>query len=254
MRGLTDPCARRAHFFLPQGEALSAPHSLFPREKRTGRLAVQEKSARGSEDECPTGRCNVPPGPPPGWVRALSASPVKHPATHFGYAARGCGGGRVPRSKAPPRPGESGEWPGAHRVEFGNENTRPPSFVPEVGGGAAPSAGGRNRERVLPPKRSRGGSGARRIAPAAFGDFWPVKSRAPAPARGGNPARSRGLIRGQRPISPSVGYADSSLVRGRQDAASEKQAEPMDPIPQSALRRPAPFTQGGLIRSRLSAE
>ena len=29
LRGLTDPCARRAHFFLPQGEVLSAPHSLF---------------------------------------------------------------------------------------------------------------------------------------------------------------------------------------------------------------------------------
>ena len=27
-----------------------------------------------------------------------------------------------------------------------------------------------------------------------------------------------------------------------------------NPIPQSALRRPAPFTQGGLVRSRLSAE
>ena len=44
-----------------------------------------------------------------------------------------------------------------------------------------------------PPERSRGGSGARRIAPAAFGDFWPDKSRAPVPARGGYfPRRWRG--------------------------------------------------------------
>ena len=160
MRGLTDPCARRAHFFLPQGEALSAPHSLFPREKRTGRLAVQEKSARGSEDECPTGRCNVPPGPPPGWVRALSASPVKHPATHFGYAARGCGGGRVPRSKAPPRLGESGEAPGAHRDNFGSENPRLPSLVQRKEG-AASSAGGGTAHGLSPgekPWRVRGTS------------------------------------------------------------------------------------------------
>ncbi len=48
--------------------------------------------------------------------------------------------------------------------------------------------------RTGPPlERSRGGSGARRIAPAAFGDFWPDKSRAPVPARGGYfPRRWRG--------------------------------------------------------------
>ena len=53
---LTNLCGQRPHLFLPQGEALSAPHSLFPREKRTGRLAVQEKSARGNEDNCHSGR------------------------------------------------------------------------------------------------------------------------------------------------------------------------------------------------------
>ena len=106
---LTYFCSQRPRFFLPQGEASSAPHSLFPREKRTGRLAVQEKSARGMEDECPTGRLDAPPGPPDSPVRAIPARPVNHPATHFGYAARGCGGGRVPRSKAPPQLGESGE-------------------------------------------------------------------------------------------------------------------------------------------------
>ena len=85
-------------------------------------------------------------------MRALPTSLVNHQATHFGYAARGCGGGRVPRSKAPPQLGENSEKPGAHRVLFGSEMPRLPSLVQRKEG-AASSAGGGTAHGLSPGKK-----------------------------------------------------------------------------------------------------
>ena len=183
----------------------------FAAEKRTGRLAVQEKSARGMEDECHSGRLDAPPGPP---SRHFCGNAVRH---RTAGRARFDGGTMFPRkpllfgrgilARSTTRLPTLGTLPGG-----AGEAASPVPKLPRSLGRAAsdrafsvrgsaasvpaprpssrrwgdcPFGGGRNRARFLPPKRSRGGSGARRIAPAAFGDFWPVKSRAPVPARGG---------------------------------------------------------------------
>ena len=104
---------------------------------------------------------------------------------------------------------------GALQAWFGSEIPRPPSFV-QWKEGAASSAGGGTAHGPSPgekPWRVRGTPAPRvrrnpqgvpvwgdrgsqipgvptkqdvlwGITPAAFGDFWPVKSRAPVPARG----------------------------------------------------------------------
>ena len=199
-RGLTRFCARRAHFFLPQGEALSAPHSLFPGKKERAAWRSKRKAPGGFKAECHRGRLDVPPGPPPCWVGAFPANPVNHPAPHFGYAARGCGGGRVPRSKAPPRLGENSEKPGAHRDNFGSEIPRPPSLVQRKEG-AASSAGGGTAHGPSPgekPWRVRGTSDCP-------GGFWRLlagqKSR-PRPRPWADIFRTLcGLISGQWPLT-----------------------------------------------------
>ena len=46
-RGLTHPCGQGPHFFLPQGEASSAPHSLFAAKRERAAGAVQERKRQG---------------------------------------------------------------------------------------------------------------------------------------------------------------------------------------------------------------
>ena len=54
--------------------------------------------------------------------------------------------------------------------------------------------------------------------------------------------------------SPRLRPVAAFLVPARGRNRSFQASGTGNPIPQSALRRPAPFTQGGLVRSRLSAE
>ena len=83
--------------------------------------------------------------------------------------------------------------------------------------------------RTGPPlERSRGGSGARRIAPAAFGDFWPVKSRASVPARGRTPPRIRADLLAAKGRCPR-------LRRGKSGAAFRRDRIAASPHKKSAL-------------------
>ena len=191
--GRADECRRPT-----QGACVSGDRSLFNQTgpplrraqwgtKRTGRWSgPRENAPGGTEDACHRGRLTVPPGPPISWVRALPTSPINHQAPHFGYAARGCGGGRVPRSKAPPQLGENGEKPGAHRVSFGSEKPRP--RLSSKGRRGPPLRRGEGPRTGPPPERSRAGSG--RPAEASrwlLGTFGQTKVPPPSPPAAGTP-------------------------------------------------------------------
>ena len=201
----------------PRGVLSSPPFSFHAKRERAAG-AVQERTRQGHGSPMPYMKRERAPGPPQSWVGALPASSVNHLALHFGYAARGCGGGRVHRFKAPPRFGESG----ARRAftELNSAARFPASRPSSKGRRGPPLRRGEGPRTGHPPKRSRGGSGARQrrecgatrrdppvwgdrgsqilgapakrdvlwgITPVAFGDFWPDKSRAPRPRPvGGN--------------------------------------------------------------------
>ena len=162
----------------------------------------------------PQRKAGCAPWTPPCLVGALPESLVNHSASHFGYAARGCGGGRVPRSKAPPQLGENSEKMGALQAWFGSEIPRPPSFV-QWKEGAASSAGGGTAHGPSPgekPWRVRGTSDCP-------GGFWRLLARKKPRLRprpwADTPAHSRGFISGQRPLpAPAARQKRSRLSAG----------------------------------------
>ena len=141
----------------------------------------------------------MPPGPRLAWWgRSPKAwSTTQHPT--LGTLPGGAGEaaslvpklprswGRIAKKWALTKPGSAARFPAPRPSSNGRRG--PPL---RRGGGTAhgPSPGEK-------PRRVREACGS---LPVAFGYFWPDKSTAPVPARGGNPALCADLNSGQRPL------------------------------------------------------
>ena len=83
-RGRTFFCGQRPRSYLPQGEALSAPHSLFP-GKRERAAWRSKRKAPGAPRLNDLHEARKGPWIPPCWVRALPASRVGVSGVLFGF-------------------------------------------------------------------------------------------------------------------------------------------------------------------------
>ena len=177
----------------PESIQSRGPHCAARSGEQRERAAwrSKRKAPGGFKAKCHRGRLDVPPGPRLAWwgrsPKAWSTTQLPTLGTLPGGAGEAAslvsklprGLGRIARNRALSKPGSAARFPAPRPSSNGRRG-------PPLRRGEGPRTG-------PPPERSRGGSGARRIAPAAFGDFWPDKSRAPVPARGGYfPRRWRG--------------------------------------------------------------
>ena len=93
-RGLTQFCARRAHFLPPPRGVLSSPPFSFRAKRERAAGAVQERTRQGHESLLPYMKREWAPGPPHSLVRAL-------PERLRGVSGRVLASGRMTGNLAP---------------------------------------------------------------------------------------------------------------------------------------------------------
>ena len=135
--GLTYLCGQRPHFFLPQGEALSAPHSLF-RGKRERAAWRSKRKAPGAPRLNDLHEARMGPWIPPCWVRTLPASRVGVSGVLFGFR----------RGRRHQTPDDFSLVPPGGTISFSKKEMVGPTVPRLEGGFSRPAPVARNIQRL----------------------------------------------------------------------------------------------------------